>query len=127
MTLPHPSTAGHSPDRHLSRTEWIQFGTSSQGWLCGGALATEVLRRLAAPLDRQRLVYYSAHYPTLLCLLGALGISIDSGEASDHWLREEMIPPASVLAFELHSTPTVGEGVSYHLQLWLLDGDEVPL
>ena len=53
---------------------------------------------------QQRLVYYSAHYPTMLCLLSALGVSVDSEHADeDSWLGTELLPLSSVLAIELHA------------------------
>ena len=103
-----------------SLSAWLEahkFGRAVGGArACGGALLGEISRRLANPppvnaadgsssdATQQRLVYYSAHYPTMLCLLSALGISVDSEHPDeDSWLGTDVLPLSSVLAIELHA------------------------
>eukprot|EP00931_Biecheleriopsis_adriatica_P077668 TRINITY_DN51188_c0_g1_i1.p1 TRINITY_DN51188_c0_g1~~TRINITY_DN51188_c0_g1_i1.p1 ORF type:complete len:497 (+),score=74.59 TRINITY_DN51188_c0_g1_i1:59-1492(+) len=82
---------------------WLEshkFGKKIAGKSCGGTLLSEISRRLEDS-SGPRLVHYSAHYPTMLCLLTALGVSIDSGHAEDAWLGEGLLGLGSVLAFEV--------------------------
>ena len=129
-----PACAYHAPCAPSATHLPAQFGQAVGGGLCGRALLADILDVLTAPLERTadlaardlaapepRFVYYSAHYPTLLCLLSALGISADSGEAADGWLAERLLGEGSVLAFELHAAADGATSV----QLWLLDGAEV--
>ena len=127
-----PAATMRRAEALLAWLEAHKFGQAVGGSLCGGALLAAILDRLTAPLagpgrsdgnagSGPRLVFYSAHYPTLLCLLSSLGISADSGEAADSWLAEQLLGEGSVLAFELH---LAGDG-STSVQLWLLNGTEV--
>lgn len=83
---------------------WVEagkFGPSAAGSLCGGALLAEVRAELvAAAPPAPRLRYFSAHYPSMLCLLSSLGISAQSGTAEDLWLTEGLPAFGSVLVFE---------------------------
>ena len=103
---------------------------------CGGAILGEIVRRLASPSARsaERLVYYSAHYPTMLCLLGALGIAADAPgspyAAEDAWLGQRPLGLSSILAFELWAAapaPTAGGVASSapKLRLRYLDSVEM--
>eukprot|EP00930_Biecheleria_cincta_P025717 TRINITY_DN18258_c0_g1_i2.p1 TRINITY_DN18258_c0_g1~~TRINITY_DN18258_c0_g1_i2.p1 ORF type:complete len:460 (+),score=56.95 TRINITY_DN18258_c0_g1_i2:94-1473(+) len=100
---------------------WLEsrkFGTNISQNLCGGALLGEIALRLSADRHAPRLVHYSAHYPTMLCLLSAVGI-----EEDDHsWLYSSIMPSGSVLAFELHKADGFGSWNSsdswVHLKYW---------
>lgn len=86
---------------------WIEsrkFGRAAAGSVCGGALLGEVTARLAALAGAAspRISYYSAHYPTMLCLLAALGglTQPSPAEAGATWPDDELPGFGSVLAFE---------------------------
>ncbi|KAL1525988.1 hypothetical protein AB1Y20_020813 [Prymnesium parvum] len=126
-TSPQPLLPPEAMRRAEALIAWLEahkFTAAPRSHLCGGALLSALLDHLTAPLDAPRLLYFSAHYPSLLCLLGALGLSTDSGLPADRWLSERLIAPASVLAFELHSAAEAAPP-SYHLQLWLLNSTQL--
>ena len=95
---------------------WLEahkFGRAGGGaHACGGALLGEIVRRISAVSEAQeagqeRLVYYSAHYPTMLCLLSALGVSADAQDVDDAsrvWLSSTLLALSSVIALEVHAT-----------------------
>ncbi|KAK3285740.1 hypothetical protein CYMTET_6667, partial [Cymbomonas tetramitiformis] len=77
-----------------------KFGNDISDHLCGGSLLGEIRDRIQTGVTAgaPRLALYSAHYPTLLCLLSALGVT--SAAASP----VAGIVPAygASLAFEVH-------------------------
>ena len=105
LHAPVPPATLVASERLVAWLESHKFGMKNAGSLCGGALLGDVARRLDASDPAPSLVYYSAHYPTLLCLLGAANVSVDSGDASDGWLQQRLLPTGSVLAFELSLAP----------------------
>jgi len=95
-------------------TESNKFGSALASNTCGSALLREVSASLAS-LSGPKLQYYSAHYPTMLCALTALGLSSDSGDTADAWLATNLLPTGSALAFEVDGSDEVG--------LWLFHAD----
>lgn len=100
---------------------WLEsrkFGMDISQNLCGGALLGEIALRLSADKHAPRLVHYSAHYPTMLCLLSAMGME----EKHHSWLYSNMMPAGSVLAFELHRADRFGSWNAInswvHLKYW---------
>ena len=104
---------------------WVEahkFGEAVGGPLCGGGLLAQILRRLRAPTGQGAgLAYFSAHYPTMLCLLGSIGISAD--DSAHDWLADKPFGTGSVLAFERHAPAAAGGPSS--LQLWYLDANRL--
>ena len=82
--------------------EAMKLSTKLAGNRCGGALLSAISDRLDfTKYPELRLVHYTAHYATMLCLLSTLGISASSGQARDSWLTSELLGLSSVLAFEV--------------------------
>jgi len=113
------SITSHDFTEAAQLAAWLEakkFGTEIAGNLCGGPLLKEIARRISAQAATPRLIHYSAHYPTMLCLLSTLGIAADSGHAADAWLGSFIFPPGSVMAFEVHSVHSGKQFV--HLRYW---------
>ena len=123
------SVSGSVPQRSDEETAMLASAAELSAWLeahkfgetvggaraCGGALLGEIASRVerassSSPSEAsERLVYYSAHYPTMLCLLSSLGVSADSAHPEeDRWLGERLLGFSSVLAIELHANATPG-------------------
>ena len=105
------SVSGSVPQRSDEETAMLASAAELSAWLeahkfgetvggaraCGGALLGEIASRVerassSSPSEAsERLVYYSAHYPTMLCLLSSLGVSADSAHPEeDRWLGERL-------------------------------------
>jgi len=84
--------------------EAMKFSKKVAGNRCGGPLLHVIGERLdSSKYPELRLLHYSAHYATMLCLLTALGISASSEKSQDSWLTTELLGLSSVLAFEVSS------------------------
>ncbi|CAK8993026.1 Lysosomal acid phosphatase (LAP) [Durusdinium trenchii] len=87
---------------------WLEakkFSPQIAGTSCGGALLSAIGEQLDLSKDpKLRLVHYSAHYATMLCLMSALGVPASSNESS--WIFSELLGLSSLLAFELEELPT---------------------
>lgn len=102
-------------------TAWLEakkYGAPRVGEVCGGALLGEITRRVADGSQGPRLIHYSAHYSTMLCLLSALGVSVESGLREDSWLSKNVFPPGSVLALEVTTSSAATSGRSIRLRFW---------
>uniref|UniRef100_A0A6V2M3A0 Uncharacterized protein n=2 Tax=Emiliania huxleyi TaxID=2903 RepID=A0A6V2M3A0_EMIHU len=106
---------------------WVEarkFGASIEGGACGSALLREVAAA-AVDVGGPDLHVFSAHYPTMLCALTAVGVSVSSGESADSWLGEALLPTGSALAFEVVPPEAAGAAAaSAAVRLLYWDGSE---
>jgi len=103
---------------------WIEarkFGVKVAGNLCGGPLLGDIAQRMSTMVTREgpRLIHYSAHYATMLCLLTSLGFAVD-GAYSSAWLSSSPFALGSVLAFEV----SLGSEGQTLVKLWYWSGDD---
>jgi len=101
----------------VSWLEARKFGRELTSATCGSSILRKISEAIANAEDGMRLYYYSAHYPTILCTLSALGIAVDSGDSADDWLGRHLLPTGSALVLEVNSDNEV------ELLLWY-DEDE---
>ncbi|CAE8607707.1 unnamed protein product, partial [Polarella glacialis] len=132
----HAALTGQSPVTSKDLAEaaqlaaWLEgskFGPEVAGNLCGGSLLGEIATHLSADAQAPRLVHYSTHYASMYCLLAA----IDVDESRQAWLYSKLLPPGSVLAFELHSDSEmtgISPQSSVHLRYWdgFVDRERMP-
>jgi hypothetical protein len=88
---------------------WVEarkFGTALASNTCGSSLLRDIASVIASPTGR-KLHHYSAHYPTMLCALTSLGLSVDSGADSAAWLGDHLLPTGSALALEVSSNDEI--------------------
>lgn len=88
---------------------WVEarkFGAELASNTCGSALLRDILKAISSPTG-PKLRHYSSHYPTMLCALTSLGLSVDSGSADDTWLGDHLLPTGSALALEVNSSGLV--------------------
>eukprot|EP00913_Durusdinium_trenchii_P008001 g7504.t3 len=98
VNVTEDGTAAPLADAGTQRAErlaaWLEakkFSPQIAGTSCGGALLSAIGEQLDLSKDpKLRLVHYSAHYATMLCLMSALGL----------------LGLSSLLAFELEELPT---------------------
>eukprot|EP00947_MAST-08B_sp_MAST-8B-sp1_P004580 g4580.t1 len=109
---------------------WVEaskFGPGVAGSSCGGSLLRSALEVLeegpnSSPRPGASLVYYSAHYPTVLCLASALLQATGTASFPSNWPaglagRRQLMAYGAVLAFEAGADDGVGSTFSRPVRL----------
>ena len=92
---------------------WVElqrYGPTVAHNLCGGVLLDHLIQHLHLQdaAESPALVQYSAHYPTLLCLLSALRVDPAGGEPTPDPHVEALPPYGAALMFEVHREHAAG-------------------
>lgn len=84
--------------------ELQRYGPTVARNLCGGVLLDHLMQHLHLQdtAEAPALVQYSAHYPTMLCLLSALRVDPAGGEPAPHPHVDTLPSYGAALLFEVH-------------------------